>query len=308
MSESVRQLNPQRALIELEHYQRWFCRGCGRVAIENIQLMRTVLGWFNQMPGVRERSSAYIRQIRLTRFDWQFEGLPRAFDGYRILHLSDLHIDAVDGLVEAILRAVDGLLPDLVLITGDYRFETGGNNHLMIRYMKALMEGLKSVDGVYGILGNHDSVESIEPLEQLGVRMLINQHCMLERGGERMALLGLDDCHYYGTDDLDAACAGLEDELFKILMVHSPERYREAANAGIDFYLCGHTHGGQIRLPGFGAPIMNAACPRRYADRAWKHGRMQGYTHRGTGSSCVPLRLNCPPEVTVHQLSGGGTP
>ena len=90
-----------------------------------------------------------------------------------------------------------------------------------------------------------------------------------------------------------------------MLLSHTPELYRQAAHAGFDLMLCGHTHGGQICLPG-GVPVLtNADCPRRYCAGRWRHHRMHGYTSRGTGVSMVDVRLNCPPEVTLHRLRRG---
>jgi predicted MPP superfamily phosphohydrolase len=298
--------NPRRALMELDYYQRWLCPGRGRVAIENVRPLRVALQLLMRMPGVRTAAESSVLQVRRTSFTWRFDHLPPAFEKYRILHLSDLHIDAVDGLVDAVHRVTRETRPDLIVMTGDFRFETGGNFHLVMKYMEQLMSGLSCPDGIYGILGNHDAGGMIEPLQALGLRMLVNEHVLIDRGGDRIGLLGLDDCHYYGTDDLDSACRGLDGDLFKILLVHSPELYREAAAAGMAFYLCGHTHGGQIRLPLLGALLTNTACPRRYCDRSWRQETMQGYTHRGTGSSCVPLRFFCPPEATVHVLMPGG--
>lgn len=298
-------LNEQRQLLELDYYQHWFCQGRGRFAIENFSPLRHVLEQLIRLPGVREHAEQVARTPQQTFFNWQFDRLPPSFNHYRILQLSDLHIDAMAGLVEPILAAVSDSRPDIIVLTGDFRFATGGANHLMLEYMQQLVAGLPRCDGIYGILGNHDSCSFIKPFEALGIRMLVNETVELQRGSDRIALIGLDDCHYYGTDDLTGALRGVEPELFKLLLVHSPELFREAAGAEIDFYLCGHTHGGQIRLPYLGAPILNAGCPRRYCDRTWRHGRTQGYTHRGTGSSCVPLRINCPPEVTLHTLSLG---
>ncbi len=305
MDKTAQRLNPQRALMELDYHQRWLCRGHGRIAIENIRPLRSMLELLFRIPTVRDRAEEYIRSIRLTTFEWRFDALPPAFGNYRILHLSDLHIDAIDGLPEAIHKTIRNSRPDLIVLTGDYRFETGGNIHLVLEYMQHLMDGLPRCDGIFGILGNHDTGEFVEPFEAMGMRMLINESCILRRGADCIGLIGLDDCHYYGADDLEKALHGMDPGLFRILLVHSPELFHEARCAGIDFYLCGHTHGGQIRLPLFGAPITNAACPRRFSDRIWRHGGTQGYTHRGTGSSCIPFRLNCPPEATLHILNPG---
>ncbi len=87
-----------------------------------------------------------------------------------------------------------------------------------------------------------------------------------------------------------------------ILLAHSPEIYKQACYAGFQLMLCGHTHGGQICLPGGFPLIVNAQCPRRICRGAWRYDSLQGYTSSGCGSSIVPARFNCPPEVTIHEL------
>jgi uncharacterized protein len=95
---------------------------------------------------------------------------------------------------------------------------------------------------------------------------------------------------------------GLRADEVKLLLVHSPEIIPEAARAGVDYYLCGHTHGGQMCLPGSVPLLTNASCARKYVGGVWQHENMAGYTSRGTGSSCLPVRFCCPPEITVHRL------
>ena len=122
-----------------------------------------------------------------------------------------------------------------------------------------------------------------------------------------MWIAGVDDPHYYGCDDLPGALSDVPKDAFKVLLAHSPEMYREADAAGIHLYLCGHTHAGQIRLPkpfrdAWAAPFQNADCPREYTHGAWSHGALQGYTSAGVGTSLLPVRYNCPPEIIVIEL------
>ncbi len=114
--------------------------------------------------------------------------------------------------------------------------------------------------------------------------------------------MGVDDPHYYETDNLEKAMTGVSDDTFSILLAHSPEITRQAAYAGVDVYLCGHTHGGQICLPGGQPLIANSRCPHNQCKGAWKYDTMQGYTSRGVGTSSVDVRFNCPPEITIHTL------
>jgi predicted MPP superfamily phosphohydrolase len=141
----------------------------------------------------------------------------------------------------------------------------------------------------------------------MGVQVLVNDSVEVGSGAQAIRVIGVDDPHYYGCDDLAAALADVPADAFKVLLAHSPEMYEEAAQAGIHLYLCGHTHAGQIRLrvPFTGrlfAPLKNADCPREYADGAWRHRTMQGYTSAGLGSSLLPVRYNCPPEIVIIEL------
>jgi len=132
--------------------------------------------------------------------------------------------------------------------------------------------------------------------------MLLNEAVAIERGGKRIHLAGIDDAHFYRVDNIEKAVSGIPPGEFSILLSHTPEVYREAAHAGFDLMLSGHTHGGQICLPG-GIPLqLNAVVPLRMGAGGWRHHSMTGYTSVGVGTSVVPVRFNCRPEVTLHHL------
>jgi predicted MPP superfamily phosphohydrolase len=139
-------------------------------------------------------------------------------------------------------------------------------------------------------------------LEAMGIRMLVNESETIERGGERVHFAGIDDAHFYRMDNLEKAAADIPHDAFSILISHTPEIYKQAAHAGFDLLLGGHTHGGQICLPG-GIPItLDSVLPRYMASGPWRYHDMIGYTSVGAGSSVVPVRFNCPPEITLHRL------
>ena len=163
-------------------------------------------------------------------------------------------------------------------------------------------ESVKARLGVVGILGNHDVSEEVPALERLGVRMLINEALEVRRGRESAWVIGVDDPHYYGCDDLPTALRAVPSDAFKILLVHTPELIQEAAAAGVDLYLCGHTHGGQVCLPVIGPLLINANCSRAYARGVWQYHTLQGYTNPGVGTSGVPVRFWCPPEIGLVEL------
>ena len=154
-----------------------------------------------------------------------------------------------------------------------------------------------------GILGIHDCADIAIELEKLDVRMLMNEAVQVGAPDGRLWVIGVDDPHYYGCDDLAGAIEAVPPGGFKLLAAHSPEIFREAAGMGVDLYLAGHTHAGQIRLPLIGGLTMNAKCPRAYTHGHWRHGLMQGYTTAGVGCSLLPIRFGCPPEITVLELA-----
>ena len=223
-----------------------------------------------------------------------------AFDGFRILHLSDLHTDMSEPAMTRLLELLPGLEYDLCVLTGDYRGKTFGPFNLSLAGMARLCEALKGP--VYGVLGNHDTIRMVPDLEAMGIRMLLNECVVIERGGQRIHLAGIDDAHFFRVDNIEKAADAVPHEDFSILLSHTPEIYRQAAHAGFDLLLSGHTHGGQICLPG-GIPItLDAALPRSLGSGAWSYRDMAGYTSVGAGSSVVPVRFNCPPEITLHHL------
>ena len=247
--------------------------------------------------GVRNALRPIVRHVRM-----EFENLPPRFDGFRILHLADLHIDALDGLADVVADVVSSLDVDLCVMTGDYRFRTQGPCDGIYRRLRTILSSIRTEESVLGILGNHDESEIAIELENLGVRMLINDAAEITRGDESLYVIGVDDPHFYGCDDLEGALEGVPESGFKVLLAHTPEIFENAARSGIDLYLCGHTHAGQIRLPIIGEILQNAGCPRAYAHGEWQHDRMLGHTSAGVGCSVVPVRYNCPPEIPVIEL------
>jgi predicted MPP superfamily phosphohydrolase len=228
--------------------------------------------------------------------------LPAAFHRYRILHISDLHIDGVDGLADVIAEKIAGLRADLCVFTGDYRFHNEGSCERVYPFLQRILSQVDAEQGIYGILGNHDASEIAFRLEEMGVRMLVNEAAELSKNGESIWLAGVDDPYDYRCDDLAAALDAIPPRSFKVLLAHTPDLYRAAAAAGVHLYLCGHTHAGQIRFPLLGALFHHANAPRSHVCGYWHHRHMHGYTSAGAGCSSLPVRFNCPPEITVLEL------
>lgn len=248
--------------------------------------------------GMRNALKPAVRTLRIS-----FAGLPAAFDGFQILHLSDFHIDGNEALADSLAPVLARLEPDLCVFTGDYRFDNIGSSERVYPAMRRIISSISSKHGIVGILGNHDVAEIAYALEEMGVRMLVNEAVEVHERGESLWIAGVDDPFDYRCDDLPAALAGIPADAFKILLAHSPERYREAAECGVDIYLCGHTHAGQIRLPWIGSLKHNSEVPRAYSFGPWTHKQMHGYTTAGVGCSSLPVRFNCPPEIVLIELA-----
>ena len=219
-----------------------------------------------------------------------------------------LHDPATDGftcrLASGVWSArgevIAGLEYDRLVVTGDFRTCTYGDHS---GATAASIEILRHVAApVQAILGNHDFLSKVPLLEAAGLQFLLNEHLLIERDGAVLALIGIDDSSFYGTHNFARAMNGLDAGVCKILLSHSPNTALQAAALGIDLLLAGHTHGGQICLPG-GIPLLvDSAVTRARTAGAWTEGRMRGYTSRGTGATGLPVRLNCPAEVTLHRL------
>jgi len=295
----------KRRFIELEHAEAWFNQGRKFFHFENATWIHYGVRALLYLLGLRSRGERNARKHVVRNLRLAFPGLPESFHGYRIMHLSDMHVDGLHGLSEAVCKEIGSIRTDLCVMTGDYRFEIHGPCHNVYHHMEKILSCIDSREGVVGILGNHDFDEMVPAFREMGVRMLVNENLEIRRGEESLWVLGLDDPHYYACDDLPQALDGVPDDAFKILLVHSPEMIREAEEQGVDLYLCGHTHGGQICFPWIGPVILEANCRRRYARGAWRYGNLRGYTSSGVGASCVPVRFHCPPEIVVIELVSG---
>lgn len=290
----------QRLNMQAHHASQAFGRGINLLHIENLFWLHYLLEYTLKACGVYSRGYRNFKDIQLVENIVSLRHLPQSFEGFRILHLSDLHIDLDLSLIEEIGGKLKGLEYDLCVLTGDYRSDTKGDYTHAVNGTAAVIGFLKPP--IYAVLGNHDFIEMVSPLEHCGVRFLLNETVGIERNGEQIFLCGIDDPHFYQSDSFIKAREGIPPGATSILLSHSPEVYRRANGNGFDLMLCGHTHGGQICLPGGAAILRNGRCPRRLISGPWEYEEMKGYTSRGTGSCGVAARYFCPPEITLHRL------
>jgi predicted MPP superfamily phosphohydrolase len=237
-------------------------------------------------------------QVRHNRI--KLRDLPTGFEGFTILHLSDLHVDMNPGAMHRMTELIATLEYDICVLTGDFRGKAFGPFEAALLGMTRVRSRLGEL--VYGVLGNHDTVRMLPELENMGIRMLLNESETIVRGNHRIHLAGVDDAHYYGAANLEKAASRVPYGEFALLLSHTPEIYRQAAHTGFNLMLSGHTHGGQVCLPGSIPISLSSDLPRHMGAGPWRYQTMAGYTSAGVGSSIVPVRFNCPPEITLHHL------
>jgi predicted MPP superfamily phosphohydrolase len=289
--------------IEDDHEGRVFGQGLNFFHPENWYFSPRVIRGALKLSGLYGRACRNAENVQIRRHDMVMPALPVAFDGFTILQISDPHVDMNQGAMLRLIELLPELHYDLCVLTGDYRGKTFGPYDATIEGMARMRAHLAGP--VYGVLGNHDSIRMVPALEAMGIRMLLNETERLVRGTQRIHLAGIDDAHYYRVDNIEKAAVQIPDGEFSILLSHTPEIYRQAAHADFDLLLSGHTHGGQICLPGAIPITLDATLPRRMGSGAWRYRRMVGYTSVGVGSCIVAVRLNCPPEITLHRLRRG---
>ncbi len=246
------------------------------------------------------------RWFRVVTRDVKVARLPAALDGLRIAHLSDLHIGTFTprawGLRWA--RAANAAKPDVTVVTGD--LVTSGNAH--DEAIADVLGALRAPLGVVSSMGNHDYFGEEEPLVAAlrgrGVTVLRNEGVVIEKDGARLWLAAIDDT-WTRRDDLGRALAQRPAGLATVLLAHDPDRFDQAADAGVELVLSGHTHGGQVAMP-FLARALNLAKLRyKYTLGFYTRGRSALYVHPGLGTTGPPYRLGAAPEVTVLVLRAG---
>lgn len=290
----------QRLGLEHDYEARIFRRGTHFFHLENWNSVHSLIRTSLRLVGLHGRGRRNALAIQVRENEIALPNLPRAFDGYTLLHLTDLHVDMNPEFMPALIEAVRSLDYDLCVLTGDYRARTFGPYAATLAGLAQLRAHLRHT--AYAVLGNHDTIRMVPGMEAMGYRLLLNEWVTLHRDGQTLYLAGIDDAHYYRMENFHRAAHEIPADACSILLSHTPESYRHAAHAGFNLMLSGHTHGGQICLPGGVPLIIDADCPRALARGAWKYHGLIGYTSAGAGSCIVDVRLNCPPELTLHRL------
>ena len=290
----------QRLGIEKDHEAQVFGQGINFFHIENLKPSHALIRAVLLATGLYWRGASNAAKVEVRHNRIASPHLPASFDGYTILQLSDLHVEMSEAAVRRVITLVKGLKYDLCVLTGDYRGDTYGPYDTTLAGMAKIRAALNGT--IYGVLGNHDTICLVPGLEEMGIKILLNESETVERAGERIHLAGIDDAHFYQMDNIEKAAAAIPHDAFSILISHTPEIYRQAAHADFNVLLSGHTHGGQICLPGRIPITLDSVLPRWMGAGPWRHHDMIGYTSVGAGVCIVPVRFNCPPEITLHHF------
>lgn len=249
-------------------------------------------------------------EVEVKKQEMRIQRLAPAFDGFKIALLSDFHFGPYTGAREigAAVEAANHLQPDAMMLLGDFVSEPlTGDAKLGARNAEPcaqVLSGLKSRLGSFAVLGNHDFATDPEfvtgALRSHGISVLRNENHVIERDGARLWLVGVNDATFRAAD-LRLASAGVPNEDQKILLVHEPDFADTSCHYGFDVQFSGHSHGGQIRIPGI-RPLWLPEFARKYWRGYYRVQSLQLYTNEGIGTIGAPFRLCCPPEVTLVTL------
>lgn len=247
--------------------------------------------------------AAFTHRTRIVRRDVAIQALPAAFDGYRIVQLSDLHCGpfASGRRVDGWVSAANSLEADLVTVTGDL-IASGAT---FVPVVARALGALRGRDGVFACMGNHDYFTEGESmataLTDNGLDVLRNRGVAIERDGARLYLAGVDDT-WTGRDDLDATLSGRPAGTPTVLLAHDPALFPGAAARGVDLTLSGHTHGGQLGVPFFARRWNLARVMTRFSSGFYREGASTLYVNHGLGTTGVPIRWLVAPEIAVLTL------
>jgi len=238
--------------------------------------------------------------LSLERVTIRLKRLPKQLEGFTIIHLSDTHHSPFTSLdhIERAVKVANRFRPDMFALTGDYV----SHERKYIAPVAEVLGELRSEFGTYACLGNHDHWTDADLVTDLfrgeGISMLVNQGVRLEARGASFWIAGVDD-HMVGRTDLKAALAGSFPDEMKLLLAHNPILFRRAARRNVDLTLSGHTHGGQVKVRD---PEKRTLRRRKLKAGLYRRYDSQIYITRGIGTVVLPVRYQCPPEISLLEL------
>ena len=247
---------------------------------------------------------------QLVRQEIALRRWPQRLDGFTVALLSDFHYDPYFSVhpIRAAIGMVNQLRPDLIVLTGDFVSLPLLRNPVEAAAAAEpcgqLLRQMRAPHGLWAVMGNHDALTNPSrvtgALREIGIHVLRNQSVPIEKDGSRFWLAGLDDV-IGQTADLSATLRGIPSDEATVLLAHEPDYADRVASYPVDLQLSGHSHGGQVRIPLL-LPLYLPKLGRKYVSGRYQIRELALYTNRGLGSVLIPVRLNCPPEITLLTL------
>ena len=238
---------------------------------------------------------------------------PARLEGFTVVLLTDFHYDPLFSVhpLQAAIGMVNALRPDLIVLAGDFVtvpfFGSDERAAATAEPCARLLREMRAVHGSWAVMGNHDYYTNpiivTAALQAQGIRVLANQSAAVETNGARFWLAGVNDVQSQ-TADLGQTLQGVPGDEATVLLAHEPDFADEAARFPVDLQLSGHSHGGQIRIP-FVGPLYLPELARKYVWGMYQIGALSLYTNAGLGTVSLPVRWNCPPEITLLTLRRG---
>jgi len=267
--------------------------------------MRIRQGFQTFMTQTRGSTKFKPELFDLVNIDVKIKDLPYTFHNYRIINLTDIHLGQwiSPEYLNGVADYVNSLNPDMITLTGDYvsYILEGYENDLLDSFKK-----LKAKDGKFAVLGNHDhwagAEEIREILKKSDIIDLSNDVYTLEKDGEKLNISGVDSLTV-GADDLDKVLEKLPHDGASILLVHEPDFAKISSKTNrFDLQMSGHSHGGQLVIPGVKTTPFRCSYSIKYPVGAYKVKNMIQYTSKGLGTNSFWIRVNCKPEITQFYL------
>ncbi len=257
------------------------------------------LGSLAAYPFIGERFWYEIREVRLS-----VKKLPKAFEGWKLVHFSDVHFGFYYGAEQfkRVARIINRIKPDILFFTGDLVHSEESELLSAVPLLKQLKARR---GGKWAVLGNHDYTarqQVAKSLQDSQFFVLKNKHGYIDHDGQRLYIAGVNDA-LYDHVDIKRALQDLSDQDCVMLLAHEPDLADISCTYGISAQFSGHSHGGQIRLPFYG-PLFTPDLAKKYIDGLYTVGdnRMPLYVNRGIGCTEMPIRFFCRPEITVFYL------
>lgn len=243
--------------------------------------------------------------IQTTTVKLAYKRYPASFAGMRIVQFSDTHISKYYGLshLTRLAQLLQRQEPDILVFTGDLFDSRQGE---ISNDVIPILSQLHATHGKFAVLGNHDlrmdAARITEVLEQSGFKVLVNGSQRISRGDESIHIVGVDEM-FHGKPNLPFALKGIDQDEFVLLLAHEPDFADLASSYAVDLQLSGHSHGGQIRIPFYGS-VFTPDLGQKYSIGLYNFDETEFhvYTNRGIGTTLLPIRFNCRPEITVFVL------